>query len=75
MRRKYAMRNTVWKSACITVLLRALPFLISKGNKILPKSVQTLGRTLPPAIMAVLIVYCPKDAREDFMGTGVWHQS
>lgn len=53
-------------------MLRALPFLIFKGNKILPKSVQTLGRTLPPAIMAVLIVYCLKDAREDFMGTGVW---
>lgn len=53
-------------------MLRALPFLIFKGNKILPKSVQTLGRTLPSAIMAVLIVYCLKDAREDFMGTGVW---
>ena len=53
-------------SACITVLLRALPFLIFNGNKTLPKPVQTLGRYLPPAIMAVLIVYCLKD------GTGVW---
>ena len=39
-------------SACITVLLRALPFLIFNGNKTLPKPVQTLGRYLPPAIMA-----------------------
>ena len=52
-------------SACITVLLRALPFLIFNGNKTLPKY-------LPPAIMAVLIVYCLKDARGDFLGTGVW---
>lgn len=59
-------------SACITVLLRALPFLIFNGNKTLPKPVQTLGRYLPPAIMAVLIVYCLKDARGDFLGTGVW---
>lgn len=54
-------------SACITVLLRALPFLIFNGNKTLPKPVQTLGRYLPPAIMAVLIVYCLK-----VLGTGVW---
>lgn len=46
--------------------------LIFKGNKTLPKPVQILGRYLPPAIMAVLIVYCLKDAREDFLGTGVW---
>lgn len=59
-------------SACITVLLRALPFLIFKGNKTLPKPVQTLGKTLPSAIMAVLIVYCLKDARGDFLGTGIW---
>ena len=57
----WQMIGIILMSACITVLLRALPFLIFNGNKTLPKPVQTLGRYLPPAIMAVLIVYCLKE--------------
>ena len=41
-----------------TILLRALPFLIFGGKKELPPTIQYLGKVLPPAIMAVLVVYC-----------------
>ena len=43
-------------SGAITVMLRFLPF-IAFGKK-LPESVAYLGRVLPPAVMAVLVVYC-----------------
>ena len=44
--------------AVITFLTRALPFLLfdRKGNP--PRLVLYLGRVLPPAIIAMLIVYC-----------------
>lgn len=41
-----------------TILLRAFPFLIFGGRKEVPKTVRYLGKMLPPAIMAVLVVYC-----------------
>lgn len=42
----------------ITVLLRFLPFLLfSKGT---PKPLLYLGRVLPSAIMAMLVIYCLK---------------
>ncbi len=44
-----------------TIFLRAVPFLIFGGKREVPKTVSYLGRTLPPAIMAVLVVYCLKD--------------
>ena len=43
--------------AAVTWLLRAIPFLIF-GNRPLPKVVQYLGKTLPPAIMTILVAYC-----------------
>ena len=45
-------------SAVITFFLRALPFLIFNGKNSLPDKVSALGKVLPSAIMAVLIVYC-----------------
>lgn len=57
-------------SAGITFFLRALPFLMFKGKKQLPEKVTRLGKILPSAIMAVLIVYCLKDVRTDFAGSG-----
>lgn len=59
-------------SGCITCALRALPFVIFKGNKTLPEQVQTLGRYLPSAIMAVLIIYCLKDVKTDLLSKGIW---
>lgn len=52
----------------VTQLLRFLPFaLFSKGT---PKPVLYLGRVLPAATMAMLVVYCLKDV--SFGGLGTW---
>lgn len=48
-------------SALITFGLRALPFLAFSGSRKMPASLERLGRALPSAIMAVLIIYCMKD--------------
>lgn len=44
--------------AVVTFLTRALPFLLfGRGSKV-PRVVLYLGRYLPPAVIAMLIVYC-----------------
>ena len=47
--------------ALITALLRFLPFLIFKGKASTPPIVEKLGRLLPSAVIAMLVVYCMKD--------------
>lgn len=47
--------------ALITALLRFLPFLIFKGKASTPPIVEKLGRLLPSAVIAMLVVYCLKD--------------
>ena len=47
--------------ALITDLLRFLPFIIFKGKASTPKLVEKLGRLLPSAVIAMLVVYCLKD--------------
>ena len=47
--------------AIITALLRFLPFLIFKGKASTPAIVEKLGRLLPSAVIAMLVVYCMKD--------------
>lgn len=49
-------------STAITFTLRALPFIIFNGRRRLPDMLMRLGRILPAAIMAVLIVYCLRDS-------------
>ena len=50
--------------AVVTFLTRALPFLLfGRGGGEPPKVVLYLGRFLPPAVIAMLIVYC-------YRGTG-----
>lgn len=45
--------------AAVTQLLRFLPFgLFAKGT---PEPILYLGKVLPPAIMAMLVVYCLKN--------------
>lgn len=58
-------------SAAITFLLRALPFLLFRGEKKMPEKLEYLGKILPSAIMAVLIVYCLKDSATDWRGIGI----
>lgn len=54
--------------AC-TQLERALPFLIFRGKEV-PSVVRYLGKVLPMAIMATLIIYCVKDI--SFASAGGW---
>ena len=44
--------------AVVTFLTRALPFLLFDRGDHPPKVILYLGRVLPPAIIAMLIVYC-----------------
>ena len=46
--------------ALVTAGLRFLPFLIFNDSKPVPAYVTYLGRVLPYAIMAMLVVYCLK---------------
>ena len=46
--------------AAVTFLTRALPFLLFDRGDHPPRVVLYLGRVLPPAIIAMLIVYCLK---------------
>ena len=48
--------------AVMTLLTRAIPFLIFSGKCKTPKYILYLGKVLPYATMAMLIVYCLKDA-------------
>ena len=47
--------------ALVTAALRFLPFLIFRDSAKTPKVIEKLGKTLPAAIMAMLVVYCLKD--------------
>lgn len=46
--------------AAVTFLTRALPFLLFDRGDHPPRIVLYLGQVLPPAIIAMLIVYCLK---------------
>lgn len=55
----------------VTFGLRALPFLVFSGSRKVPERLAYLGKILPSAIMAVLIVYCLKDVAADFKTYGI----
>ena len=44
-----------------TMATRFLPFLIFSSSKPTPKYIQYLGKALPSAIFAMLVVYCLKN--------------
>ena len=46
--------------ALVTALLRFLPFLVFNGRRPIPGVVRDLGKILPYAVMAMLVVYCLK---------------
>ena len=52
---------TIGLCVLATVLTRALPFLLFKENRPTPPYVQYLGKALPAAIFAMLVVYCLKN--------------
>lgn len=41
-----------------TVITRFLPFVLFPDSRPVPKIVEYLGRTLPAAMMGLLVVYC-----------------
>ena len=54
-----------------TYFLRALPFLAFSGDRKMPDWLDSLSHALPPAIMAVLVIYCLKDVPSGFYPGGV----
>ena len=56
--------------AAVTLLTRALPFLLFDRGEDPPKVVLYLGRVLPPAVIAMLIVYCLRSM--SFSALGNW---
>ena len=52
---------TISLCALATVLTRSLPFLLFSSKKPTPKFVQYLGKALPSAVFAMLVVYCLKN--------------
>lgn len=51
-----------------TILTRALPFIIIGSARETPKYIQYLGKVLPCAVFALLVVYCLRNV-EIFGGT------
>lgn len=56
--------------AAVTFLTRALPFLLFDRGGTPPRLVLYLGRVLPPAVMAMLVVYCLRGL--DFSAASGW---
>ena len=56
--------------AVVTFLTRAIPFLLFGRGGNPPKVVLYLGKYLPPAVIAMLIVYCFKGV--NFQAVGNW---
>lgn len=59
---------TFWQQAATiaicslaTMTTRFLPFFLFRPGKALPPYVQYLGKALPAAVFALLVVYCLKD--------------
>ena len=51
---------TIAVISLLTIAIRFLPFIIFKGKKT-PEFILYLGKVLPYAIMAMLVVYCFKE--------------
>ena len=49
---------TIAKCVLGTMLTRFLPFLVFRASKPTPKYIVYLGKVLPGAIFAMLVVYC-----------------
>ena len=61
---------SIFVMAVVTFFTRALPFLLFDRGDHPPKIVLYLGKVLPPAIIAMLIVYCLKGVT--FTTLGGW---
>ena len=52
---------TIAIAALATALTRFLPFMLFRSDRPTPKYLEYLGRALPPAVFAMLVVYCLKN--------------
>ncbi|MBR3936170.1 MAG: branched-chain amino acid transporter permease [Oscillospiraceae bacterium] len=52
---------TIGMCVLATLITRFLPFILFSGKKETPKFIQYLGKALPAAIFALLLVYCLKN--------------
>ena len=43
------------------IITRAVPFVLFGGKRKIPLIIDYLGKYLPPAIIAILVIYCIKD--------------
>ncbi len=48
--------------AVVTFLTRSAPFLLFGNGKTPPDTILYLGKVIPPAVMAMLVIYCLKNA-------------
>ena len=53
-------------AAAATFATRLIPHVLFGGNRPVPRVVNYLGKMLPPAIIATLVVYCLRNV--DFLG-------
>ena len=54
--------------ALVTAMLRFLPFWVFSEKRKNPRFIEKLGRSLPYAIMGMLVVYCLKDISFESLG-------
>ncbi|MDO4490953.1 MAG: AzlD domain-containing protein [Lachnospiraceae bacterium] len=47
-------------ASAVTILLRAFPFVLFGGKRQMPSVIHRIADLMPPAIIAVLVVYCLK---------------
>ena len=52
---------TIMICAAVTVLIRASAFLLFPAGKQAPAFITWMGKQLPRAVMAMLLIYCLKD--------------
>ena len=52
---------TIGTAVLGTVTTRALPFLVFSSKKPTPKYIRYLGKALPLAVFAMLVIYCLKN--------------
>lgn len=57
---RYSLVMIIVAAVC-TFATRLAPFLLFNGKKPIPPMIQYLGKTLPPAVIALLVVYCVKN--------------
>ncbi len=51
---------TILILAIVTLIIRALPFILFRGKEV-PAFITYLGKVLPYALIAMLVIYCLKD--------------